>query len=183
MTEKDKMLAGLWYDANDQELVAQRDQTKDLLLKINNTPKTSVKYHQGLQSLIGKHPGDFVIEPPFFCDYGTYIELGKGVYINSYAVFLDSGRIEIGDHTLLGPNVSIYTSTHPIEDVDRRRAGFELAQTVTIGRDCWIGGNVVILPGVELGDRVVVGAGSVVTKSFPADVVIAGNPARVIRTL
>ena len=134
-----------------------------------------------LAELLGQATDAF-ITPPFYCDYGTNIRLGKKVYFNFNCVVLDVLPVTIGDRTLIGPAVQIYTATHPL-DADERRSGLEGGAAVTIGDDVWIGGGAIICPGVTIGDRSVIGAGSVVTRSIPADVVAAGNPCRVIRTL
>ena len=125
---------------------------------------------------------DAWIQPPFYCDYGTNISLGAKVCFNFNCVVLDVMPVTIGDNVLFGPAVQLYTATHPINAAERR-TGLELAKPITIGSDVWIGGGTIICPGVTIGDRSVIGAGSVVTRSIPADVTAAGNPCRVIRSL
>jgi len=122
------------------------------------------------------------MQRPFFCDYGTNIELGRKVFFNFNCVVLDVTPVRIGDHTLFGPEVLIYTATHPL-DAEVRRAGLEFAKPVEIGADVWVGGGAIICPGVRIGARAVIGAGSVVTRDIPDDVFAAGNPCRVIRPL
>jgi maltose O-acetyltransferase len=120
------------------------------------------------------------IQPPFYCDYGTNIKVGDKVFFNFNCVVLDVAQVTVGSRTLFGPNVQIYTATHPLDHAERA-TGLEYAKPITIGSDVWVGGNVVICPGVNIGDRSVIGAGSVVTNDIPADVIAAGNPCRVIR--
>ena len=122
------------------------------------------------------------IEPPFYCDYGSTIYLGNKVFINYNCCILDVCEVIIGDNCMFGPSVQIYTATHPLE-ADARNSGRELGKPIVIGHNVWIGGNATLCPGISLGDNVVVGAGAVVTKSFPENVVIAGNPAKIIKTI
>lgn len=126
-----------------------------------------------------KHRGKVYFEPPFYCEYGTHIEVGESFYANTGCVMLDVGKITIGDHAFFGPNVALYTAGHPIHP-DSRNSEYEYGIPITIGNNVWIGGNCVILPGIEIGDNVVIGAGSVVTKNIPDNVCAAGNPCRVI---
>ena len=132
-----------------------------------------------LESLFATGGGSVFVTPPFFCDYGSQIELGENVYFNFNCVLLDVCRIRIGAHTLVGPAVQIYTPLHPMDAALRRQQ--EYGKPVDIGCDVWIGGGAVILPGVTIGDRAVIGAGSVVTRDIPPDVFAAGNPCRVVR--
>lgn len=129
-----------------------------------------------------KHRGKVYFEPPFYCEYGTHIEVGESFYANTGCVMLDVGKITIGDHAFFGPNVALYTAGHPIHP-DSRNSEYEYGIPITIGNNVWIGGNCVILPGIEIGDNVVIGAGSVVTKNIPDNVCAAGNPCRVIREI
>lgn len=122
------------------------------------------------------------IEPPFFCDYGQNIRVGANVFFNFNCVVLDVAPVEIGDNVLFGPNVQIYTATHPI-DAATRRSGLEFGKPIRIGSDVWVGGSAIFNPGVTVGSRTVIGAGSVVTRDLPDDVFAAGNPCRVIRSL
>ena len=122
------------------------------------------------------------IEPPFFCDYGHNIKAGEHVFMNFNCCILDVCEVKIGSNTMFGPNVQIYTATHPLEH-KARNSGREFAKPITIGKNVWIGGNAVICPGVTIGDNVVIGAGAIVTKSFPADVFIAGNPAKILKPI
>ena len=135
-----------------------------------------------LKELIPESGKHFWIEPPFYCDYGSNITLGDNVFFNFNCVILDPAKVSIGDNALFGPNVQIYTATHPISYLERRR-GLESAKEITIGSDVWIGGGVVIGPGLKIGSRSVIGAGSVLTKDIPEGVFAAGNPCRVLREI
>lgn len=136
---------------------------------------------QHLHEWLGKVGDNCIIEPPFRCDYGFNIEIGNSFYANFDCVFLDCNKIYIGNHVLLGPGVHLYTATHPLEAFARRID--EMAHPIRVGNDVWIGGRAILLPGVEIGDGCVIGAGSVVTRSIPAYSLAAGNPCRVIRSL
>jgi maltose O-acetyltransferase len=170
-TEREKMLAGEPYNPYAPELLAARTRARELARRFNAGEATV------LRELV-PHAGDGVgIEPPFFCDYGTHITLGRKVFFNFDCVVLDCAAVSVGDFTLFGPGVHIYTATHPL-DADVRRSGLESAKPVTVGADVWVGGGSILLPGVTVGDRAVIGAGSVLTKDVPADAVVGGNPAR-----
>ncbi len=173
----ERMVAGELYDALDPGLVAARAHARELLGRFNAEPDRSA-----LEELLGSVGSDAVIEPPFHCDYGFNVSLGERFYANVSCVFLDCAPISIGDGVLLGPAVHLYAATHSL-DAETRRRGLEYALPISIGDDVWIGGRAIVLPGVAIGDRAVVGAGSVVTRDVPADAVVAGNPARVIRRL
>lgn len=182
-TEKEKMLAGELYDASDAQLVAERRHARDLTHTFNATSASEgPRRKQILTELLGAVGAHIGIEPPFFCDYGYNIYLGDNVFFNFNCVVLDVTRVDIGSNTMFGPNVQIYTATHPLEAAERRK-GPEYAKPIKIGCDVWVGGTVVINPGVTIGDRSVIGAGSVVVKDIPADVFAAGNPCKVIRYL
>lgn len=182
-SEKEKMLAGELYDALDSELSADRQRTRLLLQRLNSVPEDdAAEMKRILQDLI-PHAGEgFWLQPPFYCDYGYNIRLGEKVFFNFNCIVLDVMEVRIGNRTLIGPNVQIYTATHPM-DYRERAAGLEYARPVAIGDDIWIGGSAVICPGVRIGDRSVIGAGSVVTRDIPPGVFAAGNPCRVIREL
>ena len=139
-------------------------------------------YSPALEEMIPGIPTSTVIAPPFHCDHGHGIHLGENVIININAVMLDGGDITIGDHTLIGPNCAFYTSCHSLDYLERRKPQ-ETCKPITIGEDCWLGGNVVVLGGVTIGPRTVIGAGSVVVKDIPADCVAVGNPCRVVKRL
>lgn len=182
-TEKEKMLAGELYDSTDPQLVAERRRARDLTRVFNGTTASEgPRRKQLLTELLGAVGTHIGIEPPFFCDYGYNIFLGDNVFFNFNSVVLDVMRVEIGSNTMFGPNVQIYTATHPL-DAAERRSGLEYAKAIKIGCDVWVGGSAVIGPGVTIGDRSVIGAGSVVVKDIPADVFAAGNPCKVIRYL
>jgi maltose O-acetyltransferase len=168
------MLAGELYDALDPELVEARKHARLLLARYNATGD-----REALTALFGRLADDAVVEAPFHCDYGFNISVGTRFYANVNCVFLDCAPIEIGDHVLLGPGVHLYTARHPLDSAERRR-GLELAKPIVVGDDVWLGGGAIVLPGVTIGARVVVGAGSVVTRDVPADTRVAGNPARPI---
>ncbi|MCE7060241.1 maltose acetyltransferase domain-containing protein [Dyadobacter sp. CY343] len=182
-TEKEKMLDGELYLALDPELTEERTRTRLLLLELNNGREDEPeKRAELLRQLIPNAGTDLWLQPPFYCDYGTNMIVGDRVFFNFNCVVLDVTYVKIGSRTLFGPNVQIYTATHPIDAVTRA-SGVEFAKPITIGEDVWVGGSAVINPGVTIGDRTIIGAGSVVTKDIPSDVFAAGNPCRVIRSL
>jgi len=174
VTAREQMLAGELYDALDPELVVAREHARLLLARYN-----AAGDRQALTALFGRLADGAIVEPPFHCDYGFNISVGVRFYANVNCVFLDCAPIEIGDHVLLGPGVHLYTATHPLDSVERRQ-GLELAKPIAIRDDAWLGGGAIVLPGVTIGPRAVVGAGSVVTRDVPADERVAGNPARAI---
>jgi len=180
-TEKEKMLAGELYDPLDPELTAARLKARLLIKSLNDSREDETEQRAALlkELLPNAGPGLW-LQPPFYCDYGSNIFLGEKVFFNFNCVVLDVCRVTIGDRTLIAPNVQLYTATHPM-DHKVRASGLELGKPITIGSDVWIGGSVVICPGVTIGDRAIIGAGSVVTKDIPADTIAAGNPCRVIR--
>ncbi|WFE84721.1 sugar O-acetyltransferase [Parabacteroides chongii] len=184
MTEKEKCRLGLLYDANyDTEILADRERAKELLYDYNRLrPSQQGERMQLLKQLLGKTGNNLIIEPPFACDYGYNIEVGENFYANVNLVILDGAKVSIGDNAFIAPNVGIYTAGHPL-DVEQRNRGLEYALPVTIGHNVWIGAGVSILPGVMIGDNTVVGAGSVVTKDIPSNVLAVGNPCRVIKQL
>ncbi len=182
MTEREKMLAGEMYDPFDAELVAGRARARDLCQDLNATREAQADERRRiLRDLFGAGGDSVWMQPPFFCDYGRNIELGQRVFFNFNCVVLDVCRVRIGDYTLFGPAVQIYTPMHPFDAQQRRRQ--EFGKPVDIGSDVWVGGGAVILPGVRIGSRAVIGAGSVVTRDVPDDVFAAGNPCRVIRQI
>ncbi|SFQ23608.1 sugar O-acetyltransferase [Hymenobacter arizonensis] len=182
-TEKEKMLAGEPYNAQDPQLVAERRRASRLFQELNHTSADEPAERARLLEELIPHTGTGLdLNSPFYCDYGTNIRLGDHVFFNFNCTILDVALVTIGSRTLFGPNVQIYTATHPL-DYQTRAAGLEGGEPVVIGDDVWVGGGAIILPGVTVGSRTVIGAGSVVTKDLPADVVAAGNPCRVIRKL
>ncbi|MFI6288650.1 sugar O-acetyltransferase [Streptomyces sp. NPDC051018] len=181
--QKDRMLAGEWYIPDDPELEADTLRRFALCAAYNaNGGAPAEKRAEILGELLGAVGDGVRIRPPFQCDYGTRISIGDRVFVNFNAVFLDAAPITIGPDAQIGPNVQLLTPTHEL-DADRRRAGWEKAEPITIGGNVWLGGGVIVCPGVTIGENTVVGAGSVVTKDLPAGVLAVGNPARVIREL
>ena len=183
MTEKKRMLEGKMYNPMDVQLVKERHEARILFQKINSLNENSKEERNKLLYDLIKNAGkNLWIEPPFYCDYGYNIKAGDHVFMNFNCCILDVAEVYLGNHVMIGPNVQIYTATHPLE-YELRNSGKEFAKPITIGNNVWIGGNAVICPDVTLGNNVVVGAGAIVTKSFPDDVFIAGNPARVIKVI
>lgn len=179
-TEREKMLAGELYDPRDAELAHLRVIARDLCQKLNATPESDADGRRRiLRDLVGAGGDSVWMQPPFSCDYGFNILLGEEVFFNFDCVVLDVCKVTIGSHSMFGPGVQIYSATHPMNAVQRR--SFELGRPVTIGEDVWVGGGALIMPGVKIGSRVVVGAGSVVTNDLPDDVVAAENPCRILR--
>ncbi len=167
------------YGAPEVDKIVER--IKRLCAKLRLMTAYDEDYRSTIREIISDFPDSSTITPPFHCDYGN-ITIGEHVFINYNCVFLDTAPIRIGNHTLIGPNCQIYTPQHPFDPIERRQPK-EDGYPVVIGDDCWLGGNVTICPGVSIGDRCIVAAGSVVTRSFPADTLIAGNPATAKRTL
>ena len=176
------MLSGALYDPMDPALVAGRERARSLCAALNATPDADQRgRRQILRDLFGAGGDSVWMQPPFFCDYGSNIELGERVFFNFNCVVLDVCRVRIGSFTLFGPAVQIYTPMHPLDAGLRRQQ--EFGKPVEIGADVWVGGGAIILPGVSIGARAVIGAGSVVTRDVPASVFAAGNPCRVIRPI
>jgi maltose O-acetyltransferase len=181
-SEKEKMLAGELYDPLDGELVQARERARDLCQDLNATGEKDQEARRRIvMELFGKGGESVWMQPPFFCDYGSNILLGERIFFNFNCVVLDVCLVEIGDFTLFGPAVQIYTATHPMNAELRRR--HEFGKPIKIGSDVWIGGGAIICPGVKIGSKTVIGAGSVVTKDIPDSVFAAGNPCRVIRKI
>lgn len=181
-TEKEKMIAGEYYLANDEVLLRERAECKALLKKLNIDEYVTGDGTKAVQAkLIPNAPESLYIEPPFHCDYGYNITCGENVYFNVNCVVLDVTPVKLGNNVFFAPAVQIYTATHPLDAVLRRTK--ENGKPVTIGDDCWIGGGAIICPGVTIGNRCVIGAGAVVTKSIPDDSLAVGNPAKVIRKI
>lgn len=182
LSEKEKMLRGKKYNSFDEELVKDRERAKKLCHKYNMTsPEEGQKRNEILQKLL-KTDKDPWIEPNFYCDFGYNINPGKNFFANHNCVMLDCNEINFGENVKLGPNVQIYTVTHP-ENSKERNENLELAKPVKIERNVWIGGNTTITPGPEIGKNSIIGAGSVVTKNIPPNTVAAGNPCKPIRKL
>jgi maltose O-acetyltransferase len=177
------MLAGRPYDASDPELTRERAAARGLLRLYNATADDEPQRRRELlEKLLASIGAGVWIEPPFFCDYGAQISVGERAYLNFGCVLLDCNRIEIGANVMIGPSVQIYAATHSTDPAERL-AGLEFALPVTIGDNAWIGGAAVVGPGVTIGENTTIGAGSVVVADVPANVVAAGNPCRVVRTL
>lgn len=177
------MLRGEFYDAFSPDLVEARFRAQSLCKALNQTePRDVPNRRQLMAKLFGKVGDSVTLEPPFYCDYGCNITLGNGVYLNYNCTILDPAEVVIGDNTMIGPSVQIYTPSHPVS-AKERLAMKESAHRIEIGETVWIGGGAILCPGVKIGDRSVIGAGSVVTKDIPSDVVVAGNPCRIIRRL
>jgi maltose O-acetyltransferase len=172
------MLSGALYRADDSELVIDRRRAETLLRVYNaSPPEDELRREQLLAQILGAAGQGAIVRPPFHCDYGFNIRLGRGVFLNFNCVLLDVATIAIGDGTQVGPAVQIYAADHP-RDAGRRREGWEFGRPVTIGRDVWIGGGAILLPGVTVGDGAVIGAGSVVTRDVAPGATVFGNPAR-----
>ncbi len=184
MTEAEKALAGELYDANfDPALIAARLRTKQALKAYNDTdPADLAGRDEQLRALLRRAGRRLLIEQPFHCDYGVNIEVGDNFYANFNLVILDANKVVIGDKVFIAPNVGLHTSGHPL-DAQRRNAGLEYAKPITIGHNVWIGAGVNVMPGVRIGDNSVIGAGSVVTRDVPANVVAAGVPCRVLKSI
>ena len=193
-TELDKCMAGEWYDCHDPIFITQKGKTRQLLARYNAQPYEEKKTKQEvLKEMFGSIGNNVSVGTPFLCDYGCNIHIGDNVSVNMNCSFIDCNKITIGSHVLIASNVQIYTATHPIELSERLTPGWTPDQAayfcrtyalpVTIEDGCWIGGGVIILPGVTIGKGCVIGAGSVVTKNIPADSLAVGNPCRVIREI
>lgn len=184
MTEREKMEAGLWYDANfDQDLLKEREEAEALYFQFNQTsPKDAKKKEELLKELLPNREENVNILPPFYTDYGYNCRIGEGTFINHNAYLMDGAPVTIGKHCFIGPNCGMYTANHPL-NVEERNQGLELAQPITVGDNVWIGADVTILPGVTIGEGSVIGAKSLVNKDIPANVIAVGNPCRVVREI
>lgn len=183
MTEKEKMLSGKLYTAQDQELARAYKNAQRLTRLFNQTTEDEFEQRLAyLKELLGTTGENLWIEPTFRCDYGCNIYIGENFYANYDCIILDVCPVTIGNHVFLGPRVCLYTATHPI-DAEVRAAGLEYGKPVTIGNDVWVGGNTIINPGITIGSNVVIGSGSVVTKDLPSGVMAAGNPCQVLRPI
>ena len=184
MSEKDKMLAGILYDANnDKELIKDRCKAKDICFEYNNLkPSDCENKDRLIKKLFAKTGKQIIVEQNFWCDYGYNIEIGENFFANHNTVILDCAKVTFGDNVFVGPNCGFYTAGHPI-DFERRNQGLEYAYPIKVGDNVWIGAGVHIMPGVTIGSNVVIGGGSVVTKDIPNNVVAFGNPCKVIRNI
>jgi maltose O-acetyltransferase len=182
MTEREKMIAGELYDPMDPELVRGRSRARELCFALNQTrDPDGDERRRLLENIFAAGGNSVLLEPPFFCDYGNNIQLGERCFFNFNCVILDVCPVRIGDFSLFGPSVQIYTPLHPFDAEERRKK--EYGAPIEIGADVWVGGGAMILAGVTIGSRTVIGAGSVVTRDIPDDVFAAGNPCRVIRNI
>lgn len=182
-TEKEKMIAGEPYFSNGKELFTDRQNAKELVFEFNNSHPSELKKRvEIIKKLFKKTQKPFYIEPPFRCDYGYNISIGKNFFSNYNCVILDAAEVKIGDNVMFAPNVSLLTAGHPIH-FERRNTGIEYAFPITIGNNVWIGGSVVINPGITIGNNTVIGSGSVVTKNIPDNVIAVGNPCKVLRSI
>lgn len=181
-TEYEKMRSQELYYFSDPEIHASLIHAKKVCARLRSMTIYDEDYRQVIEELIPGIPQSTTICPPFHCDHGTGIILGENVFMNYDCIMLDGGYIRIGTHTLIGPHCQFYTPQHPMDYVERREEK-ETAYPITIGEDCWLGGNVVVCPGVTIGNRCIIAAGSVVTKDIPDDSLAAGVPAVVKRSL
>ncbi|WP_254272654.1 sugar O-acetyltransferase [Haloarcula marina] len=182
-SEKERMLRGDLYDADDPQLVAERNHARELTRRYNQTATDEDAERDAiLTDLLGSRGEDCHVEPPFRCDYGSNVHVGENFYANFDCVVLDVCRVDIGKNCQLGPGVHIYTATHPL-DASERIAGPEYGKPVTVGDNVWVGGRAVLNPGVTVGDDAVVASGAVVTEDVPDNVVVGGNPATVVKEL
>ena len=183
LNEKEKMLSGELYDAGDAALVEERQRSKDLCFRYNQILPSKMKERKGIiKTLFGKTEKMFLIEQPFYCDYGYNIEIGENFYANVKVVILDCAKVTFGSNVFIAPNCGFYTVNHPL-DAENRNKGLEHALPITVGDNVWIGAGCSILPGVTIGDNAVIGAGSVVVKDIPANVLAVGNPCKVIKEI
>ena len=184
LSEKEKCQAGLLYDANyNQGLAEERNRCKDQCWLFNSCrPSEQEKRMNIMKGILGKTGSSFLIEQTFWCDYGYNIEIGENFYAKHGCVILDAARVTFGDNVFIAPNCGFYTAGHPYSP-DLRNQGLEYAKPISIGNNVWIGGNVTVLPGVTIGDNTIIGAGSVVTKDIPAGVAAVGNPCKVLREI
>lgn len=181
-SEKEKMLVGELYFSGDQNLMDDRLMARMLISEYNSTKPIEEEERKEILERLVVVKGGIKIEPPFYCDYGYNIEIGKDFYANFSCTILDVNKVIIGDNVMFGPNVQVYTATHPL-DAEERIKGLESSKPITIGDNVWIGGGAIILPGVTIGKNTTIGSGSVVTKDIPESVFAGGNPCKTIKKL
>ena len=182
MTELEKMAAGAPYCFTDAGILESCRRGRERLDRFNATRPGEAAYGEALAELLPRAAGSAMVVPPFYCEHGTAVELGEGVFVNARCTMLDGGGIRIGARTKIGPDCKFYTPQHPTDYLERRKPE-ERALRIEIGADCWLGGNVTVCPGVRIGDRTIVAAGSVVPRDLPDDVLAAGTPAVIKRQL
>lgn len=183
MTNKEKMLNGELYDGNDIELIKELTRARDLCFEYNNClPSNKELKMEILTKLLGKFGKNITICEPFFCDYGSNIEIGDNFFSNHNLVILDCGKVTFGDYVFIGPNCSFNTPSHPL-DSETRNTFYEFAYPIKVGNNVWFGAGVTVCPGVTIGDDVVIGAGAVVTKDIPSHSLAVGVPAKVIKKI
>lgn len=184
MTEKEKSIQGLLYDPHyGTELSQERIKCKDLCYKFNQLqPSNQIEQTRIIKEIFGKIGKSFFITQPFWCDYGYNIEIGNNFYTNHNCVILDEVKVSFGNNVFVAPNCCFSTAGHPI-DVTQRNLGLEFAYPIIVGNNVWIGANTTVLPGVTIGDNSIIGAGSVVTKNIPSNVIAVGNPCRILRNI
>ena len=182
MNQKQRMLEGLAYKC-DEVLKKEITEAREFCFKYNNiSPVEKIKKETMLKNFLGKTGEKITIMSPFYCDYGYNIEIGENFFSNYNLTILDICPVKIGDNVMFGPNVSLYGAGHPIHAISRN-SGYEYGDKITIGDNVWLGGSVVVVPGVTIGENTVIAAGSVVTKDIPKNVVAAGNPCKVIKEI
>ena len=184
MTEIEKMMSGMLYDASDNhELLDILAATSEKCYDYNQLrPHQAEERKALLKQILGKTGERFKITPPFFCDYGFNIEVGEDVFANTNLVILDEAKVTFGDHVFIAPNCAFYTAGHPL-DAQQRNDGLQYSLPITVGNNVWFGGNVCVMPGVTIGDNTVIAGGSVVVHDIPSGVLAAGNPCRVVRPI
>ena len=181
MNEKENMLLGQIYNAQDKQLLKERKRAKELCFKFNNTNPSNYKRRTNIiKRIVGSVGANCWIEQSFWCDYGYNIEIGENFFANHNCIILDGAKVTFGDNVFIGPDCGFYTAGHPL-DYERRNKGLEYAYPITVGNNVWIGAGVKVMPGVTIGDNVVIGAGSVVTKDIPSNKIAYGNPCKVIK--
>ncbi|WP_304333038.1 sugar O-acetyltransferase [Brachyspira innocens] len=183
MTELEKMINGMEYNSSDRDLALMRDKAKDLCIDYNMLKSNQLKEKEYIiKKLLSKIGNDFFITAPFYCDYGFNIEAGNNFYVNYNCVILDCAKVKFGDNVFIAPNCGFYTAGHPL-DIERRNSYIEYAYPITVGDNVWIGANTVVVGGIKIGNGAVIGAGSVVVKDIPDNVLAFGNPCKVIREI